>query len=305
LDEACDYIVSSGLHLIVFFTDSTKYNFTIVKDGEKLNYTVFDWMKDAKSKYGASFLGVYRYDEPGGNQLDQGASMLVKNATDYADAAANYVGTLGIIVDYYLDYTPMLFTADYGLYWFDYKAGYSAVLAEFGWNHSRQLHLALCRGAANSYGKDWGAIVTWEYTAAPYIEPAEKLYDDMVLAYKTGAKYVVIFNYPQIGQYGILTEDHFEALEKFWNYVESNPHSHGVDKGEVAYVLPENYGFGFRNSEDKIWGLWDSDNLSQKVWDDVNKLVDQYGSSLDIVYEDVEVMTDVQDRYEHVFWAVA
>jgi hypothetical protein len=102
LDEAADYVVDAGLHLVVFFTDSTKYN-----------YTIFDWMTTAQQKYGDMFLGVYRFDEVGGNQLDNGPSMLVKNATSYADAAAQFTDSLGIIVNYYLNYTPRMFTADY------------------------------------------------------------------------------------------------------------------------------------------------------------------------------------------------
>jgi hypothetical protein len=302
LDEACDYIVDAGLHLIVFFTDSTVYNFTIAREGEIFNYTVFNWMQDASVKYGSNLLGVYRYDEPGGNQLDRGAAMMVKNATDYANAAELYTWNLGIIVEYYLDYAPRLFTADYGLYWFDYEAGYNAVFAEFGWNHSRNLNIALCRGAAEAHNKDWGAIITWENTIAPYIESADKLYEDMVLAYKNGAKYVVVFNYPKIEQYGIFTEDHFEAIRNSWDYVKHNPRSYGADEGEAAYVLPENYGFAFRSPDDKIWGLWESDELSQKVWEDANTLMARYGSNLDIVYNNSEVIDAIRGRYGKLFF---
>ena len=295
LNEACDYVVDSGFHLIVFFTDS---------DNEMYNYTIFDWMVEAKQKYGDMFLGVYRYDEPGGNQLDLGPSLLIEKETNYTTMAANYTNALNLLVNYYMNYSDKVFTADYGLYWFNYKAGYTAVFTEFGWNHSRPLHIALCRGAAKAYNKDWGAIVTWEYTDVPYIESGRELYDDMVLAYKTGAKYVVVFDYPKIGQYGILneTEGHFGALEDFWNYVHSNPQEHGVIQGEVAYVLPQDYGFGFRNPEDKIWGLWNADELSPKVWYDANTLIDQYGSRLDIVYSDPEVMDAVKSRYDRLFF---
>ncbi len=302
LNEACDYVVDSGLHLIVLFTDSMMYNYTIVKDGQIYNYTIFNWMEDAKQKYGDRFLGVYRYDEPGGNQLDQGPYRMADNATNYTDVAATYVNGLNIHINHYLNCTPRLFTADYGLYWFDYKAGYTAVFAEFGWNLSRPLHIALCRGAAKAHNRDWGAIVTWEYTEESYIESDRELYDDMVLAYKTGAKYVVVFDYPKIRQYGILTEDHFDALKNFWNYVHSNPQEHGVIQGEVVYVLPQDYGFGFRNVEDKIWGLWNADDLSPKVWDDANTLIAQYGSRLDIVYSDPEFMDAVKSRYDRLFF---
>jgi len=291
LDEACDYVVDSGSHLIVFLTDSRDYS-----------YNIFDWGAEAKQKYGDMFLGVYRYDEPGGHQLDNGPSRLIDNATDYADMADKYSSYLNILLSHHKNYSDTVITADYGLYWFDYKAGYTAVLTEFGWNHSRPTHIGLCRGAAKAYNRDWGAIVTWEYTDEPYIESGEELYEDMVLAYRNGAKYLVIFNYPKIGPYGILKEEHFSALQDFWSYIHRNPQEHGVVKAEAAYVLPKNYGFGFRNPKDRIWGLWEADELSQKVWDDVNTLVEQYGSRLDIVYDDPEFMDAVKNRYDKLFF---
>jgi hypothetical protein len=292
LNEACDYVVDGGLYLIVLFTDARKYN-----------YMIFDWMIEAKQKYGDKFLGVYRYDEPGGNQLDKGPSLLVESGTSYTDVAANYTNALKTLVDYYTNFSGRVFTADYGLYWFDYKAGYNAVFTEFGWNHSRQLHIGLCRGAAKAQNKDWGAIVTWEYDNPPYIESPSELYNDMVLAYKTGAKYLVIFNYaPEIGQYGILTEKHLDKMKDFWNYVQSNPQDYGVIKGEAAYVLPQDYGFGFRYAGDNIWGLWNADDLSPKVWDDVNLLISQYGSRLDVVYDDAEFINAVRSHYNELFF---
>jgi hypothetical protein len=291
LNEACDYIVNAGLHFIVLFTDSELYN-----------YKIFVWMEEAKQKHDDKFLGVYRYDEPGGNQLDHGSSMLVENATDYADAAANYTSSLKGIVNYYLNHIGKLFTADYGLYWFDYEAGYSAVFTEFGWNFSRQLHIALCRGAAKAQNRDWGAMVTWTYNGTPYIESGGNLYEDLTLAYAAGAKYVVIFDYPKIGRYGILTEEHFDALKKFWNYIHDKPQNYGANQGEVAYVLPQDYGFGFRSPNDNIWGLWNADDLSHKVWGDADKLIGQYDSRLDIVYNDPEFINAIMSRYDQLFF---
>ncbi|MCW4047375.1 MAG: hypothetical protein NWE99_07430 [Candidatus Bathyarchaeota archaeon] len=292
LDEACDYVVSSGLNLIVLITDSELYS-----------YRTFEWAEQTKQKYGDKFLGVYRYDEPGGNQLDKGAAMLIKEGASYADVAANYTGTLKIILDYYLNYIDRVFTADYGLYWFDYKADYTTVFAEFGWNHSRALQTALSRGAARAFNKDWGVMVTWTYTDKPYIESADMLYSDLRLAYAAGAKYAVVFSYPKLGEYGILTEGHFDALKRFWDYIHGNPRSGGVDRAEAAYVLPEDYGFGFRSATDTIWGLFNADDLSAKVWNDANTLVAQYGSRLDIVYDDPATFTAIQNRYDKLyFW---
>ena len=294
LNEACDYVVNSGLYLIVFLTDSQEYHYAN-------NYTIFNWGAEAKKKYGDMLLGVYRYDEPGGNQLDLGPTILIKSATDYTDAAKKYTTALNILLSYH-NYVDTLITSDYGLYWFDYKAGYTAVLTELGWNHSRPLHIALCRGAAEAYNRDWGAIVTWTYNVTPFIYSGEELYSDLKLAYNNGAKYAVVFDYPVTGTYGILADEHFEKLEEFWSYVQSNPQEHGVFQGEVAYVLPKDYGFGFRSAEDKIWGLWEADELSEKVWDDVNTLVDQYSYRLDIVYSDPEVISAFERRYEKLFF---
>ena len=97
-----------------------------------------------------------------------------------------------------------MFTADYALYWFDYKAGYSAVFGEFVGNESRARHIALCRGAASTFDRDWGVIVTWKYNQPPYLENGADLYDDLSLAYSSGAKYAVIFSYPDTGEYGTL-----------------------------------------------------------------------------------------------------
>ena len=61
LTEASDYIFHAKLNFIVLFTGLDMYSY---------NITV--WMQDAKLKYGDRFLGIYKYDEPGGNQLDNG-----------------------------------------------------------------------------------------------------------------------------------------------------------------------------------------------------------------------------------------
>ena len=62
-------------------------------------------------------------------------------------------------------------------------------------------------------------MITWTYSEPPYIESGPELYDDLVLAYNNGAKYAMVFNYPQtLIRHGILTQDHLNALKDFWNY---------------------------------------------------------------------------------------
>jgi hypothetical protein len=266
------------------------------------DYVPYVWIMKAKQKYGDRFLAVYRFDEPGGNQLDNGTSAFVFEAKNYSDAANRFVTQVYGHMEYYYYAGADVLTADYGLYWFDYFGGYDAVLAEFGFNHSRTLNVGLCRGAAEAFNHDWGAIVTWRYSDKPYIESDAELYEDMTLAYRTGAKYLVVFNYPKTGPYGLLTEKHFDALKKFWDYTRNNPQDFGIEQGEVAYVLPKDYGYGFRNQGDRIWGLFNPDEMSPKIWADVNKLLSQYGSSLDVVYDDPGFTTAFHERYKKLFF---
>ncbi|MCX8151408.1 MAG: hypothetical protein N3D85_07930, partial [Candidatus Bathyarchaeota archaeon] len=82
----------------------------------------------------------------------------------------------------------------------------------------------------------------------------------MLLAYENGAKYIVVFNSPDnqtaTTEYGTLKAEHFEAMRQFWDYTQQNPRKEPY-RANQAYVLPKDYGFGFRSSDDKIWGVWE------------------------------------------------
>jgi len=196
------------------------------------------------------------------------------------------------------------FIADYALYWFDYKAGYDVVLGSFGWNHTLTQDIALVRGAAEMQNKKWGAIITWKYNHPPYLDSGEAIYDQMRTAYEVGAEYVVIFNYAEDmeGPYGTLQDEHFMALERFWNEVVQSPEvEQGSVEAEAVLVLPENYGWGMRNPEDKIWGIWGPDEKSQQIWELSRNLLEQYGLGLDIIYDDPEF--PVEGKYvQTIYW---
>jgi hypothetical protein len=308
LDESVDYLCRAGLSFIILFTSFPMYD---NRGGWSDNYNIFNWMIDANQKYGDKFLGIYRYDEPGGNQLDKGQFQLINQSNSYSDAAKNYVGNLSNIINYYFEIgkPQRIFTSDYGLYWFDYASSYSTIFAEFVGNQSRftgnqskQEIIALVRGAAESFGKDWGIIVTWKYDQPPYLESGDELYSDLSQAYCTGAKYAVVFSYPNTTAYGTLTETHFAALQKFWNDIHNNTDVFTPSKAEVAYVIPRDYGFGFRSPNDTIWGLFPADTLSQKIWDDSALLLAKYYNNLNIIYDDPETNSSTLGNYTQVYY---
>jgi hypothetical protein len=252
-------------------------------------------------------VGVYLYDEPGGSQLDRGSFRQFDNTTmpyDYRDAANTYVYYLILQMRDFIK-TDRLFTSDYALYWYDYEAGYDTVLCQLGWNNSRAVNIALCRGAAEMHNKTWGAMIAWTYRDAPYIESAPEMYQDMVDSYEAGAKYVIVFNYPTYPKgnpYGILSEDHFEALKQFSQYVSMNPQNGASNTEQVAYVLPDNYGWGFRSANDTIWGVWTADNRSQTIWDGVAGMVQKYGYNFDIVYGSPWTLAFGRIHYDRLIW---
>lgn len=296
LNEVCQHLNDCGLYFSIYLHPSLpEYNFS---DAE--------WIREARQNWSSSFLGLYAYDEAGGYQIDKTQFMVVKEANNYTDAACKFVENVGfwleeIRYDWGVGDFPLI-TSDYVLYEFDYKAGYDAVLAEFGWNHSRPLNVALCRGAASMQNKEWGVMITWTYDIEPYIESGKELYDDMVYAYQNGAKYILVFNYPEDTAFGILKEEHLEALEQFWLYVKDHPRFTNEVEDKVAYVLPKDYGFGFRKPNDKIWGLWDADNQSKKIWSEANSLLEQYREKLDIIYEDYVGQRSALIYEKLIFW---
>jgi hypothetical protein len=171
-----------------------------------------------------------------------------------------------------------------------------------GWNHSFVKDIGLIRGAATLQQKDWGAIITWKYSEHPYLDSGEAIYEQMLTAYETGAKYIVIFNYPYSdgNPYGTMFDEHFDALEKFWNDTIQSKVIHNSILADAVLVLPKNYGYGLRNPGDKIWGFWDPDEETPQVWSITQELLSRYGFRLDIVYDDSAF--PVLGNYQNIYY---
>ena len=54
-------------------------------------------------------------------------------------------------------------------------------------------------------------------------------------------------------------------MKQFWQYVKANPRTITPVSDRTAYVLPEDYAYGFRGPNDKIWGLWQADQPHQRT----------------------------------------
>ena len=120
----------------------------------------------------------------------------------------------------------------------------------------------------------------WTYNYPPYLASGTEILQDMVTAYRAGAKYVIVFDYPKIegNDYGILKEEHFTAMETLWDLTRSpqNNRSEKVE-GEVAFVLPKDYGWGMRRPDDRIWSpKWGPDDWSPLIWENANKMIEKY-----------------------------
>jgi len=280
LTEICEYSIDAKMSIMVYFNfiSRTTYAWHL------------PWLNTAKERWGNKFLGVYFYDEPGGKRIDGQQWVrgeVFENVSNYSEAAQKFV------VDINSDRSMQdlknnniqVFTADYALYWFDYMAGYDTVFAELGWNNSRIQQIALCRGAANMQNKQWGTIITWTYNDPPYLASGSEIFQDMITSYRAGAKYIIVFNYPKINLHGILEEEHFTAMKKFWNSIHSTRVTFSKAEGQVALVLPKDYGWGMRNPDDKIWGIWPPDDLSPPIWNKMNRLLKRHRLELDIIYD--------------------
>jgi hypothetical protein len=332
-NEVCDYAIANGLDLMVNFGYNDPHASSPDDSWRRWPWQL-NWLSNATEKWGKRFLGVYYDDEPGGMQLDYDWSGFFHNYLSYFQLPGDWSLkgiynklheenlTMGIPADYDLeayyyvndvlkenighnklrDAGITTFTSDYCLYWFDYLGGYDAMFAQLGWNHTIVQDIALAKGAARLQNKQWGAIITWKYDEPPYLDSGEAIYNQMMQAYQAGASYITIFNYPNLegNEYGVMQDEHFAALEKFWKTTIGSNSVAESSGPNVALVLPTNYGWGMRKPDDRIWGFWGPDDNSPQIWESSRRLIAEYGLSLDIVYDDPAFPT--VGKYNQVFY---
>ena len=319
LTEICQYAYDANLYFMVYFSfifsnvsSLNPNSLNLYKDAGIEPFHV-PWLSSANDRWGDKFLGAYVLDEPGGKQIDFGHysgfattysgrnQTTFANVTNYSDAANRFVRGLKTTYTQRLNNATVrnsipnatgrvipVFTADNALYWFDYLAGYNAVFAELGWTNNEVQHIALCRGAANVQNKQWGAIICWASNNPPTMASGPQMLEDLNLAYSAGAQYLLVFNYPQLNPYGNLLDEHFKALQDFWNQMHNSPRSVAAKDSHVALVLPKDYGWGMRQPSDNIWGIWqvDTDSSAPAIGTKISTLIKQYGTNLDIIFDD-------------------
>ncbi len=337
VEEICDYAVSNGLSVIINLgikdaSNSSAWGWFWSQpslEGIKQRWT---------QMWGTKFVGIYYNDEPGGIQLDASWRRFYEyvgenlSRVDFPAAQSlydiylkllNYVdnGTKPTPDDYDLEANFFMqqvimgdpgienltaanitsFTSDYGLYWWDYMGGYNVMFTELGWNASVAEQIDLVKGAARLQDKQWGAMITWKYDKPPYLDSGDQIYNQMLMSYQAGAKYIAIFNYPYNGSaYGTLTNDQFQAMQRFWNDITTKKFT-DLSKPEAVLVLPKNFGWGLRNPNDTIWGFWTADNRTEQTALVTSKLVSYYGLNLDIVYDD-PTFPVTSGNYQHVYY---
>lgn len=125
LNTVADYAYGGGLNFFVYMIYPSP--------SAKFDYDPFKWAVEARAKYGNQFLGYYLWDEPGGNQLDLGDFRQFDAKSmpcDYRDAANTFVYYLYVQMRDFIKINKLA-TSDYGLYWYDYEAGYDTVFLRF------------------------------------------------------------------------------------------------------------------------------------------------------------------------------
>ncbi len=150
--------------------------------------------------------------------------------------------------------------------------------------------------------KSWGVMIEPASQSPLNLQTGDQIYNELKQAYEDGAEYGVVFNYAPDSNStaGLLQDEQFNAIQRFWTDVVQNPKVTNNVKGQDALVLPSDYGSSLRSPTDSVWGIWQPDNSSQQVWNAVQTSLAKYGSKLDIVYNDPNFST--AGKYQHIIY---
>lgn len=317
LNQVCQYAYDKDMSFMVYTQEPILKN-----PATNQSYDFSWWASNAKAVWGSKFLGLYVLDELGGYQIDLYKARMVQNEpANFSECSRIYVSSLGFVLNLFKNFSaPNLysfFTSDYAEYWFDYKGSYDTVFAQVGWGanqQSKQLHIALCRGAATMQNHTWGAIITWNGVDSETVESGPMLLNDLKLAYQNGAKYISIFDSNKAYDESTLTDDQKQALKDFWQYVQENPQRPSSVNQRVAFVLPKNYGAAFRGADDTVWGFWNSNHNStdpsdnillgqmSNIWSNLNDAQNKYGDKLDVIYDENLTLNNNAGYSKLVYW---
>jgi parallel beta-helix repeat protein len=84
--------------------------------------------------------------------------------------------------------------------------------------------------------------------------------------------------------------------------VQHNSDKHGSFKADIAVILPEDYGFGFRSFDDSVWQYHQADNWTRKLYTDIANLANQNDSRIDLMYGDQEFQSLIQTKYSRILY---
>ncbi len=88
-------------------------------------------------------------------------------------------------------------------------------------------------------------------------------------------------------------------MERFWHKIQTDSHC-SPNSAHTVLVLPKNYGWGMRNPNDTIWGLWGPDKKSPQIWNVSRTLLTRYAPHIDIVYDDARF--SLKDKYSKIYY---
>jgi hypothetical protein len=81
-----------------------------------------------------------------------------------------------------------------------------------------------------------------------------------------------------------------------------NPPKSDSLNNRVAYVLPKDYGYGFRGPNDKIRGLWEADALSYETSIKLYNSMEQYAAKPEFSYDCKTKLYNISPYSKLIFW---